>query len=82
MTMGILNVYVYGSGSEVCISPDPRIGRAGWCDCGSPLPTCVQTKDLCAFGCIGFGTPGYNPYDCIPVPVERESWGAIKGLYR
>jgi len=83
VTMGILDVYVYGGASRLCISPDPRIGRAGWCDGSTPTAICVQTKDQCAFGCVGFGgTTGYNPFDCVPVPVDNATWGSVKALYR
>ncbi|HWN81668.1 MAG TPA: hypothetical protein VNM87_06210, partial [Candidatus Udaeobacter sp.] len=48
--------------------PDSQAGRLG--------RICVQTggMDACA--------PGPPPPNCDPVPVERTTWGQIKGTYR
>ena len=83
VTMGIFDVYVYAGTGMMCVCDDPRVGFAEWCDGTSPEPICkVRTTALtpAAFGCVGFGIPGYNP--CDIVATEKTSWGAVKSLYR
>lgn len=82
VTMGILDVYVYGTPAKLCTSVHPDIGTAGWCDGTVPEPICTNTTAICAFGCVGFGRLGYNPMECNPVAVEGRTWGTIKALYR
>lgn len=87
VTVGILDVYVYSGTETMCTSEDPREGFAEWCDGTSPEPLCNRTdevdpgvKDL-YFGCVGFnGTAGVSR--CDITATERQSWGAIKSLYR
>ena len=83
VTLGIFDVYVYAGNAMMCICDDPRVGFAEWCDGSSPEPICL-TRTVAvtpqAFGCVGFGMPGYNP--CDIVATEKTSWGAVKSLYR
>ncbi len=80
VTMGILDVYVYGTNARMCMAEDPRVGFAEFCDDSQPAPECNKVTEDAAFGCVGVLRPGYNP--CGEVPVERSSWGAVKSLYR
>ena len=79
VTMGILDVYVYGSGL-LSVAPDPRIGAAEWCDGSQPVPVCFQTTDPDAFGSVGFDRSGYNP--STRVSTERTTWGRVKAIYK
>jgi hypothetical protein len=81
VTMGILDVYVYGGPAILCASPDPRVGYGEWCDATVPDPLCYRTANPCPFGCVGFGYPGYLATECGMVPVERSTWGSVKALY-
>jgi hypothetical protein len=80
VTLGILDLYVYGGELELCICDDPRIQDAMWCDGASPTPYCVHNSHPGFLGCLGFGKPGYNP--CQYTAVEETSWGIIKSLFR
>jgi hypothetical protein len=84
ITIGIIDAYVYaGCGATMCVCEDPRVGYAEWCDGSQPSPICVtRTRALepQAFGCVGFGMPGFNP--CNLVPTEQRSWGSVKSLYK
>jgi hypothetical protein len=80
VTIGILDVYAYGSSSYVEACVDPRKGFAEWCDGSSPEPICNRVTDSVFFGAVGFGQSGYNP--CIWDYVEPYTWGAVKALYR
>jgi hypothetical protein len=67
VTVGILDVYVYGP-SSISTGPDPRKGFAEWCDGSMPQPICNQTWNPDAFSTVGFGIPGQ--IQCQPaVPV-------------
>lgn len=80
VTLGIVEVKVNDTPAQLCICPDPRFGYAEWCDQWGPDLACQRETNPFFFGCIGFGSEGYNP--CDVVPVEAGSWGAIKALYR
>lgn len=84
VTMGILDVYVYGPG-EISISDEPRFGYTKWCDGVNEwnYQICWRTPssdEAISRGVVGFGQPGYVP--CGIVPVQRTTWGALKALYR
>jgi len=87
ITVGIIDVYVYGTATTLCTAEDPRVGFAEWCDGSSPEPFCNKTNEVAPavkdlyFGCVGFnGTSGVSRCDVIA--TEKASWGAIKALYR
>ena len=89
VTVGILDVYIYGTSVCMCVCADPRVGFAEFCDGTEPSPICVNTGPGGGmpggsghFGCVEFNASGcgYNP--CSIVPVEQRSWGSVKSLYR
>jgi hypothetical protein len=80
LTVGILDVYVYGGESEISICADQRVGYAEWCDGASPSPNCETVIHPIFFGSVGFGREGFNP--CSADPVMQGSWGVIKSLFR
>jgi hypothetical protein len=67
VTVGILDVYVYGT-SSLSSAPDPRKGFAEWCDGSSPEPVCYRTSASEAFSTLGFGIAGVIHCE-LPVPV-------------
>jgi hypothetical protein len=80
LTMGVLDLYVYGGPLQICACPDPRTGYAEWCNGEDPTPQCIQVSHPAFLGCLGFGEPGYNP--CQYTATEGTSWGALKSLFR
>jgi hypothetical protein len=80
VTLGILEVEVYGSAASVCVCPDPRVGYAGMCYEDGPELLCEQHMAPSLFGCVGFGMEGYNA--CDYVSTDRNTWGLMKALYR
>lgn len=83
VTIGILDVYVYGASQCLCVCADPRVGFAEYCDGSEPSPLCLQRTHPAYFGCTEFNGSGcgYNPCG-TPVSSEATSWGAVKALYR
>jgi hypothetical protein len=83
ITIGILDVYVYGTSRCLCVCADPRVGFAEFCDGSEPSPLCIEKTHSAHFGCVEFNGSGcgYNPCG-TPVPTESSSWGAVKALYR
>lgn len=82
VTVGILDVYVYGA-SSLCICPDPSKGFAEFCDGGIPEPVCNSTAEADAFGCVGFGRPGYNACGWYGEGKGvRTTWGRLKAAYK
>ena len=80
VTLGILEVEVYGSPAKLCVCPDPRFGYAEMCyEAGSDL-YCDQSTYSALFGCVGFNMQGYNT--CDFVTTDKNTWGMIKTLYR
>ena len=79
VTIGVLDVYVYGD-SELSSCVDGRVGFAEFCDGSEPSPLCNQKTEFHNFGTVSFGGVGFNPcwWDAR---VER-SWGVIKSMYR
>lgn len=80
VTMGILDVYVYGA-SKLGACVDPRIGKAEWCEGSTPSPLCDEISDSRYFGSVGFGQEGYNPCGFGGLG-EETSWGHLKSFYR
>lgn len=82
VTMGILDVFVYGDvvGAKMAMGDDPRTGFAEFCDGTEPSPLCDRVREPAAFGSVGFLRHGYNP--CSEVPAESSTWGVVKSLYR
>jgi hypothetical protein len=64
--IGILDVYVYGN-ARLGAAIDHRAGYAEWGDDVTPTPNRVQITDEGRFGRIGFGEPGFNPCELLPV---------------
>lgn len=79
ITMGILDVYVYGP-SELTACVDPRVDFAEWCDGTEPEPMCNQVTLAQYFGRVSFGGSGYVP--CPWGAVENHTWGMVKALYQ
>jgi hypothetical protein len=76
----------------VPVGPDGTYDPAGGarcCDCvGGWFMICLNGTEPTGSGCalpdyeVGYATPG-GPNDCLAVsPVERDSWGGVKALYR
>jgi hypothetical protein len=82
VTVGILDVYVYGSSACMSICIDSRVGFAEFCDLTQPSPICFSTVSAPHFGAVEFNGSGcgYNP--CGVVATEQKSWGAVKSIYR
>lgn len=80
VTVGILEVEVIDGTALLCVCPDPRSGWAGYCHGTDPDLWCGGVISAELLGCVGFGTPGYNP--CDLTPTEEVTWGRIKTLYR
>ena len=80
VTLGILDVEVYGGPAKLCVCPDPRLGYAEMCYEGASEIYCDRHTAAFFFGCLGFGMVGYNP--CDTVPANRSTWGLLKALYR
>jgi hypothetical protein len=80
VTLGILDVEVYGSPASLCVCPDPRLGFAEMCHGSGSNLYCDQHTAALFFGCLGFDMEGYNP--CEPVPVDLSTWGLMKALYK
>jgi hypothetical protein len=80
VTLGILDVEVYGSSAKLCVCPDPRLGYAEMCYGPGPELFCDRQTAAFVFGCLGFGMEGYN--SCDSVSAERSTWGLMKALYR
>jgi hypothetical protein len=70
VTIGVLDVYVYGSTNSISATVDPRIDYAEWCDATQPIPKCLKKSLPELFGTIGFGTPGTNPCSITPVGLD------------
>jgi hypothetical protein len=82
VTVGILDVYVYGV-SSMCACADPRKGFAEFCNADSPNPACNSTSASGAFGCVGFGKPGHSSCGWGGEgKKEQTSWGRLKATYR
>lgn len=83
VTLGILDVYVYGTSRCMCVCADQRVGFAEFCDGSQPSPICIRKTEPVFFGCLEFNGSGcgYNPCG-TPVSEEAGSWGALKALYR
>ncbi len=79
VTLGILDVYSYGSPSSLSAGIDPRVGFAEWCDGSQPSPLCNSTTSLWAFGVMGFGEYGYNPCGVVPTELVKVSAEARGG---
>jgi hypothetical protein len=79
VTVGILDVYVYGT-SSFCVCADDRVGFAEFCDGSEPSPLCNQKTEIKYFGCMGFGESGFNP--CLGDAAEQKTWGVIKSMYK
>jgi hypothetical protein len=80
VTVGILDVYVYGSPSSISACVHPEKGYAQWCDGTQPNPVCLNVTEPQYFGTVAFGGIGYN--SCIWDYVESHTWGEIKALYK
>jgi hypothetical protein len=74
VTVGILDLYIYGS-SSLGTGADSRVGFAEWCDGSQPSPKCFQTNDPESFCTLGFGEPG-ELYCDPPVPVALAGFKA------
>ena len=82
VTLGILDVYTYGAG-RMCVCSDPRVDFAEFCDGSFPVPQCNTTTDSDAFGCVGFGKPGYSSCGWKSGGKgERTTWGRLKATFR
>jgi hypothetical protein len=81
VTMGILDLYVYGTPATLGTAPDPQVGYAEFCDGTQPDPICAQFQgnNWCRFCYVGFGESGFCWCD---LPVDETTWGAVKALYR
>lgn len=81
VTIGLLDLYAYGTSKLLSACADPRTGMGQWCDGSSPTPVCIEKTNAAYFGSVGFGTQGYNP--CNPRgPGQQISWGRLKSVYR
>ena len=73
VTLGILDVYVYGPPGDpeccpccLCMDDDPRVGFAEWCDDTSPEPWCCKLSRDMVLMCKALdGTE----YPCGPYPA-------------
>lgn len=74
VTLGVLDIYTYGSPDRLSAAVDPRVGFGEWCDGTEPSPICLQQTAVDAFGSVGFGTPGLNP--CLPTPALLSGFSA------
>lgn len=86
VTMGILDVYVYGDSQCMSICDDPRVGFSEWCDGTEPNPICINTRDHITgpnhYGAMSFNNSGCEFNPCSIVPTEEKTWGSVKSLYR
>jgi hypothetical protein len=92
VTVGILDVYVYGSTVSLSTTVDPRVGHAEWCDATEPIPQCHISTNPAFFSTMGFGVPGQiscgcnvasllSPTDdstCVPAEVTLD-WEDLLG---
>jgi len=70
---GAFYIYAY-SDDQMCVTGNLNLVVPEFkvADCNAS-----ESDVLFGGGCVGYGQAGYNP--CDDTPVERTSWGAIKG---
>lgn len=75
--------------SKVLVLPHPSAETVEIIDCyGVPRVATVRDLNILAPGGIcgcptAHGFPGTAQYfDCVPLPVENKTWGAVKALFR
>jgi hypothetical protein len=77
--VGIINYLYLGVPGTLDLMPHPGTGRSVL-DCDF-----AEDDEFCVFANFGVGVdpnPGEGECTCTPAPVEEETWGGIKGLYR
>jgi hypothetical protein len=79
VTLGVLDIYVYGSPNSLRAVGDPRVDYGEWCDGTMPRPICLKRTKPDAFGAVGFGIAGYNPCFVTPVRLSGFSANATEG---